>query len=249
MVASSGIPVIKHGNRSISSKCGSADLIEGIGLPLTSSLPMIRKSMELLNYTFLFAPNFHPAFKHIVPVRKALAEENIITIFNLLGPTINPATPANQLLGVYNPKLLEKIGNALTANKVRSGLVVHGLVNNQNISGVDELTNCGINQVFGIGSLVMPKTENWSPQKWKTTQGVFSDLSGGDLRQNLKIMNALLQGNAPESLRISVQMNAATAFWILGKCSSLEEGMEFASSLLIDGIIKQWLEKAENLFK
>ena len=89
MVASAGIPVIKHGNRSISSKCGSADLIEGIGLHLSSDLRMIRRSMEELNFTFLFAPNFHPAFKHIAPVRKALAEENIITIFNLLGPTIN----------------------------------------------------------------------------------------------------------------------------------------------------------------
>ena len=103
LVASAGIPVIKHGNRSISSKCGSADLIEGIGIPLDAPLPIMRSSMEKLNYTFLFAPKFHPAFKHIAPVRKALAKEGIITIFNLLGPTINPAKPANQVLGVFDP--------------------------------------------------------------------------------------------------------------------------------------------------
>ena len=248
MVASAGIPVIKHGNRSISSKCGSADLIEGIGIPLTPSLSMIRKSMEEINYTFLFAPNFHPVFKHIAPVRKALAEENIITVFNLLGPTINPATPANQLLGVYNPGLLKKIGNALTANKVNSGLVVHGLVNDTKVGGVDELTNCGINKVFGIGNLSMPEINNWSPTKWNASEGNFSELQGGDLRENLQIMNSLLEGRAPKSLRTSILINAATAFWIQGKCSSLEEGFEFADSLLIDGAVKQWLVKASDLF-
>lgn len=249
MVASAGIPVIKHGNRSISSKCGSADLIEGIGLHLSSDLRMIRRSMEELNFTFLFAPNFHPAFKHIAPVRKALAEENIITIFNLLGPTINPASPANQLLGVYDAALLPKIGNSLTANDVASGLVVHGLVNDPKIKGVDELTNCGINQVYGIGNLAMPEIENWRPQKWNTSEGIFSDLTGGDLKRNLKIMNTLLEGCAPDSLLKSVLMNAATAFWIKGKCSSLEDGMELANSLLINGTVKQWLEKAGNIFK
>ena len=249
MVASAGIPVIKHGNRSISSKCGSADLIEGIGIPLSPSLALIRKSMEELNFTFLFAPNFHPAFKHIAPVRKALAEEGVITVFNLLGPTINPATPSNQLLGVYNPNLLQKIGSALTYNNVDSGLVVHGLVNDPEIRGVDELTSCGINQVFGIGKLAMPEIENWTPEKWNTTVGTFSQLSGGDLDENLKIMNSLLEGSASDSLRDSVLMNAATAFWIQGKSSSLEEGMELASSLLINGTVKQWLDKATNLFK
>ena len=87
-------------------QCG---LDRSIGIPLSPSLALIRKSMEELNFTFLFAPNFHPAFKHIAPVRKALAEESVITVFNLLGPTINPATPSNQLLGVYNPNLLQKL--------------------------------------------------------------------------------------------------------------------------------------------
>ena len=127
--------------------------------------------------------------------------------------------------------------------------MVHGLVNDPEIRGVDELTNCGINQVFGIGKLAMPEIENWTPEKWNTTVGTFSQLSGGDLDENLKIMNSLLEGSASDSLRDSVLMNAATAFWIQGKSSSLEEGMELASSLLINGTVKQWLDKATNLFK
>lgn len=249
LIASAGIPVIKHGNRSISSKCGSADLIEGIGIPLDAPLPMMRASMEKLNYTFLFAPKFHPAFQHIAPVRKALAEEGIITIFNLLGPTINPAKPANQVLGVFDPNYLPKIGKALTSNKVNAGLVVHGLIDNAKISGVDELTNCGGNCVYGIGKIETKEIETWQPRKWNTEKGDFAELSGGDLNQNLRIMKDLLEDKAPESLKTTILLNASTAFWIQGKCSSLGEGMELAESLIVDGVVKNWLEKASNFFK
>ena len=249
LIASAGIPVIKHGNRSISSKCGSADLIEGIGIPLDAPLPMMRASMEKLNYTFLFAPKFHPAFQHIAPVRKALAEEGIITIFNLLGPTINPAKPANQVLGVFDPNYLPKIGKALTSNKVNAGLVVHGLIDNAKISGVDELTNCGGNCVYGIGKIETKEIETWQPSQWNIEKGDFAELSGGDLNQNLRIMKDLLEDKAPESLKTTILLNASTAFWIQGKCSSLGEGMELAESLIVDGVVKNWLEKASNFFK
>lgn len=249
VVASAGVPVIKHGNRSISSKCGSADLIEAIGIPLGASLPTIRKSMEELNFTFLFAPSFHPSFKHIAPVRKALAEEGIISIFNLLGPTINPANPANQLLGVFNPSFLPKIGKALSLNKVGRGLVVHGLVNDTTVNGVDELTNCGKNFVYGIGDIHTNNIEHWDAERWHVGRGEFSGLLGGNLDQNLKIMKVLLEDNTPTTLRTTVLLNASTAFWIQGKCSSLAEGMEFADSLLVDGVVKKWVCKASNLFK
>ena len=249
IVASAGVPVIKHGNRSISSRCGSADLIEAIGIPLNPPVEMIRECMKSLNYTFLFAPHFHPAFKHIAPVRKVLAEEGIITIFNLLGPTINPAKPAYQLLGVFDPNYLAKIGKALSSNNVKAGLVVHGKVNDSNIGGVDELTVCGENQVFGIGELAMKQIERWQPERWQVKSGDFSDLGGGDLAENLQIMRNLLKGNAPDSLRNTVLVNASTALWIQGKCASLEEGIELADSLLINGKVEQWLEKVSDFFK
>ncbi len=249
VVASAGVPVIKHGNRSISSKCGSADLIEAIGIPLNPPIDKIRECLKSLNFTFLFAPHFHPAFKHIAPIRKTLAETGIITIFNLLGPTINPARPANQLLGVFDPIYLSKIGKALTSNKVKSGLVVHGEVRHSQVMGMDELTSCGANQVFGIGELAMEQTEQWQPEKWKVKTGNYADLRGGDLAENLKIMKSLLDGSAPDTLRTTVLVNAATAFWIQGRCSSLDEGMELAESLLVNGTVKLWLEKVSNFFR
>ncbi len=249
VVASAGVPVIKHGNRSISSKCGSADLIEAIGIPLNPPIDKIRECLKSLNFTFLFAPHFHPAFKHIAPIRKTLAETGIITIFNLLGPTINPARPANQLLGVFDPIYLSKIGKALTSNEVKSGLVVHGEVRHSQVMGMDELTSCGANQVFGIGELAMEQTEQWQPEKWKVKTGNYADLRGGDLAENLKIMKSLLDGSAPYTLRTTVLVNAATAFWIQGRCSSLGEGMELAESLLVNGTVKLWLEKVSNFFR
>lgn len=249
IVASAGVPVIKHGNRSITSKCGSADLIEGIGIPVNGPIEKIRESIKALNFCFLFAPQFHPAFKHIAPVRKELAAEGVVTVFNLLGPTINPAKPSNQLLGVFDPLHMKKMGNALTSNNVHSGIVVHGNLNNCSISGVDELTNCGDNKVFGIGQIQMDAIENWSPSKWGCEYGSFSDLKGGDLTYNISVMNALLEGTAPKSLQTTVLLNASTAFWIQGRCSSLSEGMELAKSLLIDGVVKKWLDKVNLFFK
>ena len=202
--------------------------------------------MKSLNFTFLFAPHFHPAFKHIAPVRKALAQEGIVTIFNLLGQPLILHSLLNQLLGVFDPHYLTKIGKALTSNNVKSGLVVHGKVNDSNIGGVDELTACGENQVFGIGELAMEQTERWKPERWKVESGNFSDLSGGDLAKNIQIMNSLLKGNAPDSLRNTVLVNASTALWIQGKCASLEEGIELADSLLMDGTVEQWLQKVSD---
>tara|TARA_B100001939_G_scaffold291201_1_gene262930 strand:- start:219 stop:968 length:750 start_codon:yes stop_codon:yes gene_type:complete len=249
MLASAGIPVIKHGNRSISSKCGSADLIEAIGIPLNCTEEIRVEGMKKLNFSFLFAPQFHPAFKHISPVRKSLAEEGIITIFNLLGPAINPAKPANQLLGVFNPKYMQKVAHALTNNGLRSGLVVHGLISKGPVSGVDELTSCGENKICGIGRLKANSMEIWEPSRWKQKEGSFNDLAGGTLDQNIKIMKTLIEGNAPPALLSTVIINAATAFWVLGRCVSLEEGAELAESILTDGLIKKWLSEVGVFFK
>ncbi|OUU40511.1 MAG: anthranilate phosphoribosyltransferase [Verrucomicrobia bacterium TMED56] len=249
LVASAGVPVIKHGNRSVSSKCGSADLIEAIGIPINPTKEKIREGLKELGYCFLFAPHFHPSFKHIGPVRKELAKESIITIFNLLGPTINPAKPAYQLLGVFDEFHMQKIGNSLSANGVRSGLVVHGLVSNEEVRGVDELTNCGDNRIFGIGEKSTSMKETWTPSKWSQNYGSFSDLTGGSLNENLEIMKKLLSGNAPDALLATVLINASTAFWIYGRCQSLEEGIELSQSLLTNGTLQRWINKVSDFYK
>ena len=248
VLASAGIPVIKHGNRSISSKCGSADLLEAIGVPLDPELSRIKEGLKQLDFAFLFAPSFHPAFKHIAPIRKELASRGIITIFNLLGPMINPARPAFQLLGVYDPQYIEKMGRALKGNGLRGALIAHGEIQGAENSGVDELTACGENLVFGFGQISTPKIECWSPDKWGMKTYPFEHLAGGDLGKNLEIMKLLLEGKGPKGLQATVAMNASVAFLTCGKTGTLEEGIELTESLISDGKVKEWVNKVSSFF-
>ena len=229
IIASSGIPVIKHGNRSISSKCGSADLLEAIGIPLEVENIKRAEGMKKLNYSFLFAPSFHPAFKHIAPVRKELAQKGVITIFNILGPMINPARPSYQLLGVYSKGLVSKIGNSLHRSGLKGGFAIHGCIEGHtSIKGVDELTSCGKNIVQGFGQ--------------------NSSITGGNLEQNLYLMKQLLSGNAPKGLTDSILMNASLAFFTTARTQHYVEGVELAQQLLKDGIVKKWLDRVTTFF-
>jgi anthranilate phosphoribosyltransferase len=248
MVASAGVPVIKHGNRSISSSCGSADLLEAIGIPLHASPEKIRSGLEELNFAFLFAPNYHPAFKNIAPVRKLLAQEGIVTIFNLLGPTLNPAKPAHQLLGVFDQQYLTPIGNALQDNGTAHSMIVHGIIANEPIRGVDELTACGENAVYGYGRIKTNGTEIWSPSRWNQDTFDFHDLKGGNLEENLRIMNSVLRVDCSPGLLATILINAASAFTLCGKVESLEEGIALSHSLLKNGQVWKWLEKVKNVF-
>lgn len=248
VLASAGVPVIKHGNRSISSKCGSADLLEAVGIPLDPDLSQIKEGLKQLDFAFLFAPSFHPAFKHIAPVRKELASRGIITIFNLLGPMINPARPAFQLLGVYDPRYIKKMGQALKGNGLNGALIAHGEIHGAQTSGVDEITACGENLVFGFGEISTPQIERWSPDKWGMKIHPFEHLAGGDLGKNLEIMKLLLEGEGPEGLRATVAMNAAVAFLTCGKTRTLDEGVELAESLIFDGKVKSWVDKVSSFF-
>jgi len=128
VLASAGVPVMKHGNRGITSLCGSADLLAGLGVELTASPEKSRRALEQLGFAFYFAPNYHPAFKHIGPVRKALAAQGRRTVFNILGPLINPGRPAHILLGVYSRPLVEKLALALDELGQPAGLVGHGVI-------------------------------------------------------------------------------------------------------------------------
>jgi anthranilate phosphoribosyltransferase len=248
VVASSGVPVIKHGNRSISSKCGSADLLEAIGIPMNPEPEVLREGLEKLNFAFLFAPSFHPAFKFIAPVRKTLASQGIITVFNLLGPMINPARPAYQVLGVYDPAYLEKIGQALRGNGLSGATIAHGMISSQEISGVDEITACGENSIYGFGQVMTEGIENWTPDKWGMDTYPFEHLRGGDLERNLQIMQSLLDGKGPEGLQATILMNASVAFLTSGRTKSLEEGVELAQSLLSDGVVTKWISRVSSFF-
>jgi anthranilate phosphoribosyltransferase len=249
LVASSGIPVIKHGNRSISSKCGSADLIEAIGIPLEVDGQQRREAIKALNYSFLFAPAFHPAFKHIAPVRKELASKGIISIFNILGPMINPARPGYQLLGVYSKELVSKISDSLHYSGTKGGFVVHcAIEGHPSIKGVDELTSCGKNIVQGFG-MHSASNKIVTPAEFGFQPTPVEDIAGGNMEQNLALMNQLLADEAPEGLTQSVLMNASLAFFATGRTNGFVEGVELAKKLLKDGVVKNWLSKITQFFR
>ncbi len=248
IVAAGGVPVIKHGNRSISSKCGSADLLEALGIPLETDTEKLKSSLGRLNFCFLFAPFFHPAFKHLAPTRKALAEQGVVTIFNRLGPCLNPASPAYQLLGVYDASYLSQIAHTLQSNGGKRGWTVHGTIDGDAAGRMDELTACGINLVTPYGMPDFPRPSSLSPRSWGQSLHPFDDLRGGNLHHNLSIVDSLLKGESPPGLRASVLINAASAFRIAGKVQSLEEGIAWSEELIENGSVGQWLKKAQEFF-
>jgi anthranilate phosphoribosyltransferase len=250
IIAAAGIPVIKHGNRSISSKCGSADLLEAIGIPLEVEKNKRQEGVKFLNYAFLFAPAFHPAFKHIAPVRKELAKKGVITIFNILGPMINPARPGYQLLGVYSEKLVSKISESLDQSGKKSGFVIHGRIKgNATIQGIDELSSCGENIVQGFGQNSSTKKTIWDVEKFGCNSAPIEHIAGGDLSENLRIMERLLDGSASTGLTDSILMNASLAFLTTGRTKNLEEGVDLAKKLLKDGTVKTWVAEVTTFFK
>lgn len=245
IVAAAGVPVFKHGNRSITSKCGSADLLEGLGIRLDLTHEQIRQSLEEINFCFFFAPAFHPAFKEIMPVRKALAAEGQRSIFNLLGPLINPGRPAHQLLGVFASQWVEPLAGALDSIGLTAGLVAHGAP--EEGRALDELSCAGTNRIAGFGKLA-----GHSRALTAGDAGLpacpFSDLAGGELDENLSILDALLSGDeqqAPAGLRNSILLNAGAALWACGKADELKGGIQIADTLLKDGSVAAWLERAQ----
>jgi anthranilate phosphoribosyltransferase len=246
-VASSGVPVIKHGNRSISSKCGSADLLEALGIPMETNPQKLQASLSELNFCFLFAPHFHPTFKSLAPVRQSLAKEGIITMFNRLGPCLNPAKPAFQILGVYDPSYINQIAHCLTLNGGKAGWVVSGVIDENSNARIDELTSCGSNLVQGYGA-AKSEIQSLTPDHWGEEIYPFNHLRGGDLTENLSIFRNLLEGNAPPGLLSTVLINISSALWISGKAPSIEQGMLQAKELIDSGKMMHWLKKAETFF-
>ncbi|MFO8026131.1 MAG: anthranilate phosphoribosyltransferase [Opitutales bacterium] len=244
VVAAAGVPVFKHGNRSITSQCGSADLLEGLGFRLDLSHEQLRQSLEELNFCFFFAPAFHPAFKEIMPVRKAMAAEGRRSIFNLLGPLINPGRPAHQLLGVFAPQWVEPLAGALDVLELSAGLVVHGIA--EEGRALDELSCAGTNRIVGFGAL-----SGQSGALTASDAGLpfcdFSDLAGGGREENLEILRTLITGDSspvPTGLRNSILLNAGAALWVAGKAPDLTVGIQLADDLLREGSVTRWLRKA-----
>jgi len=230
VAAGAGARVAKHGNRSISSRCGSADLLEALGVPIAMEPEDIARAIREVGIGFLFAPASHTAMKHAQPVRVDL---KIRTVFNLLGPLTNPAGATTQLLGAPSPAAAELMARAMAALGLERGFVVHGS------DGLDEITTTGPTDVWEIrGGQVERRT--LEPEDFAVRRAQPDDLKGGDLRANLEIANAVLNG-APGRHRDIVLVNAAAALVAAGKAETFLEGMALGVVSIDSGLAKRKL--------
>ncbi|MEM9226611.1 MAG: anthranilate phosphoribosyltransferase [Verrucomicrobiota bacterium] len=245
LVASLGVPVVKHGNRSITSKCGSADLVAALGFPLDAENETLAQVLKETDFTFLFAQAFHPAWKHIIEVRKSLAAKGHRTIFNILGPLVNPARTPYQVMGVYARHWVEILAEAMDKIGVARGLVVHG----EPVEGgaLDELSCAGINRVAGAGELTGLQ-ESWKATSYGLSPCVLADLQGGTLERNCEILDQLARGEATQGLTDTVIFNAAVALWVAGQAKSPDAAISNVRDHLEAGGLQAWLKRFKNCF-
>jgi anthranilate phosphoribosyltransferase len=220
VVAGAGVPVAKHGNRSVTSRCGSADVLEALGLRLDTPAEIVEKTIEEVGIGFMFAPLFHPAMKHAAKPR---SEIGIRTVFNILGPLTNPANAPTQLLGVYQESLTDLLARVLANLGVREAMVVHGL------DGLDEISTVGKTQIAWLrdGDVCSFTIE---PEDFGIERTRPEMLQGSTSQENammtFRILNDRYDRNDPK--RNIVLLNAAAAIAVSGKAASVEDGLAIA---------------------
>ena len=224
VVAGAGIPVAKHGNRSVSSRCGSADLLLALGVAIELSAKMAERCLAEVGITFLFAPLFHSAMKYAIGPRR---EIGVRTIFNILGPLTNPAGTKHQLIGVYTRELVEPMARVLGNLGSTRAFVVHGA------DGLDEITVTGETH---IAALEHGKVSSYTicPEEFGLQRATLAALSGGDARQNAAITMAVLTGQRGPHRDI-VLLNAAAALVVAGAAEDLHAGLRLAAESLDSG--------------
>jgi anthranilate phosphoribosyltransferase len=246
IAAAAGVKVLKHGNRAITSQSGSADFLAEYGIRMDTDPVRLRQAVDEIGFCFFFAPAFHPAYKEIIPVRKELAAEGKRTIFNILGPLINPARPAFQLLGVLSPAWVRNLAQALDSLGLRNGLAV--CCSLPDGGHMDELTTAGSNVVQGFGQSAAID-ETWSPEELGFPRASQSDLAGGSAVDNVALLEAILRGEGPQGLVDSLVLNAGAAFHIVGRVASRDEGCALARETLLGGKLRDWLHQAQAFYR
>ena len=233
VVAGAGQPVAKHGNRSVSSQCGSADVLEALGVNLELAPEQVAACIDEVGIGFLFAPRLHPAMKHAIGPRR---EMGVRTLFNLLGPLTNPAGAAAQVLGVYDPLLTEPLARVLGALGSRAAFVVHGA------GGLDELTTGGPNRVSAL-RYGRVETLILDPQELGFRPARREELQGGDAAHNAAMARDILSGALNSAARDVVVLNAAAALVAGGKAADFHQGIQLARHSLDSGAALRVLEQ------
>ncbi len=231
VVSGAGITVAKHGNRSVSSCCGSADLLEALGIDINMDESKVKTCLEEIGIAFLFAPNFHPAMKYALPVRQ---EIGVRTMFNLLGPLTNPAGATHQLVGVYDQRWAEPLAAVLKNLGTVHALIVHGE------DGLDEITTTS--PTF-VSELKDGKVRNYkiSPPEFDIKYSKPNDLLGGRPDFNAQILRELFEGKT-SSFRDVVLLNAGAAIYVSDKAKDIKEGIKLAENSINSGAALKKLE-------
>lgn len=224
VVAGAGVSVAKHGNRSASSLCGSADVLEALGVNIQMPIDVLRKAVTEVGMGFLFAQRFHTSMKHVMPARIQL---KVRTVFNVIGPLANPALPRYQIVGVFSPAMMDLVANALLGLNTERALVVHSN------DGLDEISISAPTRVLEIrDGCIRPHLIK--PEDFGATSAPLETLRGGDARANAAIIESILKGERG-SRRDVVLMNAGAALMISGSASSLAEGFRQAEKSIDTG--------------
>ena len=232
VIAACGVTVAKHGNRSVSSQCGSADVFATLGVNITAAPAVVERSLRETGIAFFFAPTFHPSMKHAGPVRRELG---IRTAFNLLGPLTNPAGATRQIVGVPKSELTELLARALLILGSTRAWVVHGA------DGIDEISTTGYTKVSEArdGSV---RTFYIHPSDFGITKAVAEELQGGDAERNAAIIRAILAGEHGAPRRVVV-LNAAAGLFVAGRAESIRDGIQMAVRAIDSGAARGTLER------
>jgi anthranilate phosphoribosyltransferase len=231
-VAGAGVRVAKHGNRSVTSRCGSADVVEALGVNITLPPARVAECLETVGIAFLFAPSMHSAMKYVQPARREL---RLRTVFNLLGPLCNPAHASAQVVGVYSASLVEKLASALAMLGLNRALVVHGS------DGLDEITITGPTHVAEVRDGAI-RVYDISPEEFGLRAAPISEIAGGDVAANADIIRHILDGEK-SARRDVVLLNAAAALVVAGRANSMNEAMPLAVESIDSGAAKSKLAR------
>jgi anthranilate phosphoribosyltransferase len=232
VISAAGIPVAKHGNRAASSRSGAADVLEALGVDITVPPEKSLEILKTINLCFLFAQNYHIAMRYVAPVRKELG---IRTIFNVLGPLVNPAGATMELLGVYSPDLVEPLGKVLHNLGVKRAMVVYGQ------DGLDELSLSSATSVCELQSGKL-STYEIVPEQFGFNRCAKAELVGGTPAENAAITRSILNGeHGPK--RDAVLLNSGAAIYIAGRAPSIEAGIEIATEMLDSGAALTQLQR------
>ena len=238
LCAAAGVMVAKHGNRAVTSSVGSADVIEALGIRVDLSPAEAARALREHGFAFFFAPNYHPAFKNIAPARKLCAERGQRTIFNILGPLLNPARPSAHLVGVPRPELCEPMARALQALGGRRAMVVTGEIGNRKSeigNYLDEFSTLGPSHVAEFYQERGFSRSQLSPENFPLQPATLADLRGGDKFVNAEIIRRILRGVERGPKRDAVLLNAGAALFVAGKTRSLAEGWDLAGETIDSG--------------